>query len=60
VLTLSLAGFRTQTLNVHVDSSANPEWVVKLTTGVLTEVLWVVPSPVDAYRMAGGSRPPPD
>jgi hypothetical protein len=52
VLTVSLAGFRTQTLTVHVDSSANPEWVVTLTTGVLSELLWVVPSPVDAYRMA--------
>lgn len=52
VLSVSLAGFRTQTLNVHVDSSANPEWVVKLTTEVLSEVLWVVPSPVEAYRMA--------
>jgi hypothetical protein len=52
VLTVSLAGFRTQTLNVHVDSSANPEWVVTLTTGVLSEVLWAVPPPVDAYRMA--------
>jgi hypothetical protein len=52
VLTVSLAGFRTQTLNVHVDSSASPEWVVKLTTGILSEVLWIVPPPVDAYRMA--------
>jgi hypothetical protein len=52
VLTVSLAGFRTQTLNVQVDSSVNPERVVKLTTGVLSEVLWVVPTPVDAYRMA--------
>jgi hypothetical protein len=52
VLTVSLAGFRTQTLNLHVDSSANPELVVKLATGVLSEVLWVVPQPADAYRMA--------
>lgn len=52
VLTVSLAGFRTQTLNVHVDSSANPELVVKLATGVLSEVLWVVPQPADAYRQA--------
>ena len=52
VLTVSLAGFRTQTWNVHVDSSANPELVVKLMTGVLSEVLWVVPPPADAYRMA--------
>jgi hypothetical protein len=33
VLSVSLAGFRTQTLNVQVDSSANPELVVKLTQG---------------------------
>jgi hypothetical protein len=52
VLTVSLAGFRTQTLNVEVDSSKNPEWVVTLTAGLLSEVDWVVPSPVDAYRMA--------
>jgi hypothetical protein len=52
VLTVSLAGFRTQTLTVQVDSSANPELIVKLTTGVLSEVLWVVPTPADAYRMA--------
>ena len=52
VLTVSLAGFRTQTLNVWVDSSANPALVVKLSTGVLSEVLWVVPQPADAYRMA--------
>ena len=52
VLTVSLAGFRTQTLNVHVDASANPELVVTLATGVLSEVLWVVPPPADAYRKA--------
>jgi hypothetical protein len=52
VLTVSLAGFRTQTLNVDVDSSANSEFVVKLATGVLSEVLWIVPQPVDAYRKA--------
>ncbi len=52
VLTVSLAGFRTQTLNVDVDSSANPELVVKLATGVLSEVLWIVPPPADAYRKA--------
>jgi hypothetical protein len=49
---VSLAGFRTQTLNVQIDSSANPELIVKLTTQVLSEVLWVVPPPADAYRMA--------
>ena len=52
VLTVSLAGFRTQTLSVEVDSSGNPEWVVKLETRVLSEVDWVVPSAVNAYRMA--------
>jgi hypothetical protein len=52
LLTVSLAGFRTQTLTVQVDSSANPELIIKLTTGVLSEVLWVVPQPADAYRMA--------
>lgn len=52
VLTVSLGGFRTQTLKVEVDSSANPEWVVRLERRVLSEVDWVVPSPVDAYRMA--------
>lgn len=52
VLTVSLAGFRTQTLNVQVDSAANPELVVKLTTGILSEVLWAVPQPADAYRLA--------
>jgi hypothetical protein len=51
-LTVSLAGFRTQTQTVQVDSSAGPELVVRLTTGVLSEVLWVVPQPADAYRMA--------
>jgi hypothetical protein len=65
LLRVSLAGFRTQTLNVHVESSANPPLVVKLATGILSEVLWVVPQPADAYRMAAaiahlridGSRP---
>ena len=52
VVTVSLAGFRTQTLTVHVDSPAAPELIVKLTTGILSEVLWVVPQPADAYRMA--------
>ena len=52
VLTVSLAGFRTQSVNVRVDSSASPELVVKLTTRILSEVLWVVPQPADAYRMA--------
>lgn len=52
VLTVSLAGFRTQTLKIRVDSSVNPELVVKLTTGILHEVLWVVPRPAEAYRLA--------
>ena len=52
VLTVGLAGFRTQTLNVDVDSSANPELVVRLATGVLSELLWIVPQPADAYRKA--------
>ena len=52
VLTVSLPGFRTQTLNVLVDSSTSADVVVKLTTGVLSEVLWVIPQPADAYRMA--------
>ena len=52
LLTVSLAGFRDQTLTVRVDSSAGPEVIVTLTTGVLSEVLWVVPQPADAYRMA--------
>jgi hypothetical protein len=52
VLTVSLAGFRTQALNVQVDASANPELVIKLATGVMSEVLWVVPQPADAYRKA--------
>jgi hypothetical protein len=52
LITVSLAGFRTQTTTVQVDSSAGPELIVKLATGVLSEVLWVVPHPADAYRMA--------
>jgi HEAT repeat protein len=49
---VSLAGFRTQTVTVRVDSSAAPELIVKLMTKVLSEVFWVVPKPADAYRMA--------
>jgi hypothetical protein len=52
VLSVSLAGFRTHTLDVLVDSSASPELVVRLTTGILSEILWIVPQPSDAYRMA--------
>jgi hypothetical protein len=52
VLAVSVGGFRTQTMNVHVDSSAGSDLVVKLATGVLSEVMWVVPQPADAYRNA--------
>jgi hypothetical protein len=52
VLTVSLAGFRTRTLDVQVGSTASPEVVVTLTTAILSEVLWVVPPPADAYRTA--------
>ena len=52
LLTVTLAGFRTQTMTVHVDSPRGPELIVRLTTGVLSEVLWVVPQPADAHRMA--------
>ena len=51
-VTVSLAGFRSQTTAVRVDSSVSPEITVKLATGVLSEVLWVVPQPAEAYRMA--------
>jgi hypothetical protein len=51
-LTVSLAGFRTQRLPVHVDSTIAPEVVVSLAPGILSEVLWVVPPPGDAYRRA--------
>lgn len=52
LLTVSLPGFRTHTTTVHVDSSAGPEVIVTLTTGILSEVVWVVPQPADALRMA--------
>jgi hypothetical protein len=52
VLTVSLAGFRTRTVDVRVEAPATPELVVKLTTGILIEWLWIVPQPADAYRMA--------
>jgi hypothetical protein len=52
VVTVSLAGFRSQTLSVRVDSSAPQELMVKLRIGILTEVLWMVPEPADAYRKA--------
>lgn len=51
-LTVRLAGFRTQRLPVHVDSTIAPEVVVTLAPGILSEVLWVVPSPDDAYQRA--------
>lgn len=51
-VTVSLAGFRSQTTAVRVDSSVSPEITVMLATGVLSEVLWVVPQPAEAYRMA--------
>ena len=51
-VSVSLAGFRTQTLTVRVDSSAPQEVLVRLMTSVLSEVLWIVPQPADAYRMA--------
>ena len=52
LVTVSLAGFRTQITTVRVDSPAAPELLVKLTPGVLWEVLWAVPEPADAYRTA--------
>src|SRR5688572_18807049 len=52
VVTVSLAGFRTQSLTVRVDSSAPEELQVTLRTGVLAEILWIVPPPADAYRRA--------
>lgn len=52
LLTVRLAGFRTRTMTVHVDASGGPELIVTLTTQVLSEVLWVVPQPADAHRLA--------
>lgn len=51
-LSVSLAGFRTQTLDVPVDPSANPEIVVTLSPGILAHVDWIIPPPADAYRIA--------
>jgi hypothetical protein len=48
VVTVSLAGFRTQTLSVRVDPSSAQELMVKLRVGVAIEVLWIVPEPPDA------------
>jgi hypothetical protein len=52
VVTVSLAGFRTETLSVRVDPSAPQELTVKLRVGPAIEVLWIVPEPTDAYRKA--------
>ena len=52
VVTVSLAGFRTQTQTVRVDSSTREELKITLRTGVLTEILWIVPQPAEAYRRA--------
>jgi hypothetical protein len=52
VVTVSLAGFRTQSFTVRVDSSAREELQVTMRTGVLAEILWVAPEPADAYRRA--------
>jgi hypothetical protein len=52
VVTVSLAGFRTQTLSVRVDPSAPQELMVTMRIGIAIEVLWIVPEPADAYRKA--------
>ena len=52
VVTVSLAGFRTQTLNARVDASAAQELTVTMRVGVLVVVDWIVPTPVDAHRKA--------
>jgi hypothetical protein len=51
-VTVSLAGFRTQTKVVRIDSPTGPELLVTLSPGILVEVLPVVPKPSEAYRMA--------
>jgi hypothetical protein len=51
-LTVRLAGFRTQSISVQLDPAAASEVVVTLRTEILSEVLWVVPGPADAYRQA--------
>jgi hypothetical protein len=51
-MTVSLAGFRTQRLTVRVDPSAPRDLKVQLAVGTLTEILWVVPAPAEAYRRA--------
>ena len=52
LVTVSLAGFRTQMLNARVDASAPQELMVTLRVGVMTVVDWIVPTPADAYRKA--------
>jgi hypothetical protein len=51
-VTVSLAGFRTQTKVVRVASPTGPELLVTLSPGILVVVDPVVPKPADAYRMA--------
>ena len=51
-ITVSLSGFRTQALSARVDASAPQELMVTMRTGILIEVLWIVPTPADAYRRA--------
>ena len=51
-MTVSLAGFRTQRLTVRVDPSAPQDLKVQLAVGILTEILWAVPAPAEAYRRA--------
>jgi hypothetical protein len=52
VLTVSLAGFRTQTTTIDVESSPVPPLIVRLRTQPLSEILWIVPRPIEAYRQA--------
>jgi hypothetical protein len=52
LLTVSLAGFRTQTRTIDVHSAPVPPLIVRLRTRPLVHVDWIVPRPVEAYRQA--------
>lgn len=51
-LSVSLAGFRTQTTTIEVGLSPVSPLIVRLRTQPLHEVDWVVPRPIEAYRQA--------